>query len=230
MDELEAVGDPDARAAFLFARASDRAVTADDLAASAGIHRNVARADLERLAAAGLLEIGYERRTGRTGPGSGRPAKTYAVVPELNAIQFPERHYEELLGLIIDALPARGRKRRLRETGAAFAGELADEVGLEAAPSLRDGVEAVCAAMRQLGYQVSIEDVGEERAVIATPTCPLRPLVRRRSDAADVDRGMWAGLVARATCGVEVQDVECETHDCLADHASCRVVLQLRAL
>jgi hypothetical protein len=29
---------------------------------------------------------------------------------------------------------------------------------------------------------------------------------------------------------VEVQDVQCETHDCLADHASCRVVLQLRPL
>jgi predicted ArsR family transcriptional regulator len=230
MDELEAVGDPDVRAAFLFARGSERPVTADDLAASAGIHRNVARARLERLAAAGLLQIGYERRTGRTGPGSGRPAKTYAVVPELNAIQFPERHYEELLGLIIDALPERGRARRLRETGAAFADELADEVGLEAAPSLRAGVEAVCAAMRRLGYQVSVEDVGEERAVIASPTCPLRPLVRRRPDAADVDRGMWAGLAARATSGIEVQDVQCETHDCLADHASCRVVLQLRSL
>jgi hypothetical protein len=84
--------------------------------------------------------------------------------------------------------------------------------------------------MRKLGYQVSVEDVGEERAVIATPTCPLRPLVRRRPDAADVDRGMWAGLAARATSGIEVQDVQCETHDCLADHASCRVVLQLRSL
>jgi predicted ArsR family transcriptional regulator len=230
MDELEAVGDPDVRAAFLFARASDRAVTADDLAASSGIHRNVARARLERLAAAGLLETGYERRTGRTGPGSGRPAKTYAVVPELNAIQFPERHYEDLLGLIIDGLPERGRARRLRATGAAFADQLADEVGLEQAPGLRDGVEAVCAAMRKLGYQVSVEDVGEDRAVIATPTCPLRPFVRRRPDAADVDRGMWAGLAARATSGVEVRDVQCETHDCLADHASCRVVLQLRRM
>jgi predicted ArsR family transcriptional regulator len=228
MDELQAVGDPDVRAAFLFARRSERAITADDLAGAVGIHRNVARARLERLAAAGLLEVAYERRTGRTGPGSGRPAKTYAVVPELDAIQFPERHYEELLGLIIDALPERGRARRLRDAGASFAEELADDVGLEAAPSLREGVEAVCAAMRRLGYQASVEGVGEEQAVIATPTCPLRPLVRRRPDAADVDRGMWAALAARATNGVEVRDVQCETHDCLADHASCRVVLQLR--
>jgi predicted ArsR family transcriptional regulator len=230
MDELEAVGDPDVREAFLFARRSDRPVTADELAASAGIHRNVARSRLERLVAARLLEVGYERRTGRTGPGSGRPAKTYAVVPELTAIQFPERRYEELLGLVIDALPERGRARRLRETGVSFAGALADEVGLESSESLREGVETMCAAMRRLGYQATVEEVDVRRAVIATPTCPLRPLVRRRPDAADVDRGLWAGLAARATRGVEVQDVRCETHDCLADHASCRVVLSLRSL
>lgn len=57
MDELEAVGDPDVRAAYLFARRSERSVTADELAASAGIHRNVARARLERPAAAGLLVL-----------------------------------------------------------------------------------------------------------------------------------------------------------------------------
>jgi predicted ArsR family transcriptional regulator len=230
MDELEAVGDPDVREAFLFARRSDRAVTADELAAFARVHRNVARSRLERLARAGLVEVGYERRTGRTGPGSGRPAKTYAVSPELTAIQFPKRHYEELLGLIVDALPARGRARKLRETGASFAGELADEVGLQPAASLREGVEAMCGAMRRLGYQATVEEVREGRAVIATPTCPLRPLVRKRPDAADVDRGMWAGLAARATAGVEVEDVQCETRDCLADHASCRVVLRLRSL
>jgi predicted ArsR family transcriptional regulator len=228
MDELDAVGDPDVRAAYLFARRSERPVTAGELAASAGIHRNVARSRLERLAAAGLLDVGYERRTGRTGPGSGRPAKTYAVAPELRAIQFPERHYEELLGLIVDALPQRGRAPRLRDTGAAYADELADDVGLEAKPTLRAGIDAVCAAMRRLGYQVSLEEVDEERAVIATPTCPLRPLVRRRPEAADLDRGMWAGLAARATSGVEVHDVRCETRDCLDDHASCRVVLELR--
>ena len=227
MDELEAVGDPDLREALVFARGQERPVTADEVAAAQGVHRNVARARLERLAEAGLLEPGYERRTGRTGPGAGRPAKTYAVAPEFDAIQFPNRRYEALLGMLLDALPVRGREARLRAIGTAFADRLARDSGLRAAKTLRDGVEAMCRAMRALGYQASVVEVGERTAVIATPTCPLRPLVRERPEAAEIDRGMWAGLAAHALAGTEVRRVSCETRDCLADHASCHVLLEL---
>jgi len=230
MDALEAVGDPELRAALLFARGSDRPVTADDLAAGAEVHRNVARARLERLVGAGLLTAGYERRTGRTGPGAGRPAKTYAVVPELAAIQFPVRGYETIIGLLIDQLPRKGRAAALRKAGEAFGRELADKVRLRPRKSVAAGASAMCDAVRALGYQATVDEITGDRAVIATPTCPLRPLVRARADAADVDRAMWAALAARAVSGVDASQVECETHDCLADHASCRVVLQLRRL
>ena len=90
-----------------------------------GVHRNVARSRLERLVAAGLLASTFERRSGRNGPGAGRPAKTYAVRPGLEAIEFPSRRYETLLGLLLDALPAAARTERLRGVGAAFGDELA---------------------------------------------------------------------------------------------------------
>jgi predicted ArsR family transcriptional regulator len=228
MDELEAIGDPELRDALVFARGQARAVTADELADAQGVHRNVARSRLERLVEAGLLEPGYERRTGRTGPGAGRPAKTYAVAPELSAIEFPARRYEALLGMLLDALPKRGREQRLREVGAEFANRLASDAGLRPAKTLRDGVEAMCKAMRALGYQASVVEVTERTAAIATPTCPLRPLVRERPEAAEIDRGMWAGLAAHALAGTDVERVRCETHDCLADHASCQVLLELR--
>lgn len=228
MDELEAVGDPELRDALLFARGQARPITADELAAAQGVHRNVARSRLERLTEAGLLEPGYERRTGRSGPGAGRPAKTYAVAPELNAIQFPARRYELLLSMLLDALPSTGRERRLREIGAQFAEQLARDGALRPSKTLRAGVEAMCRAMRSLGYQASVAEVTERRAVISTPTCPLRPLVRERPEAAEIDRGMWAGLAAHALSGVDVKRVRCETHDCLADHASCQVLLELR--
>ena len=64
--------------------------------------------------------------------------------------------------------------------------------------------------------------------MIATPTCPLRPLVRELPEAAEIDRGMWAGLVESALLGADAADVQCETRDCLDDHASCRVLLRLR--
>src|SRR5207244_2087624 len=111
---FDAIGDRELRETLLFARAQAAPVTADEVAAAHRIHRNVARSRLERLAEAGLLIPSFERRTGRTGPGAGRPAKTYRVAPELCAIEFPERRYEQLLGLIVDAPPQRGGGGRPR--------------------------------------------------------------------------------------------------------------------
>jgi predicted ArsR family transcriptional regulator len=227
MEALDAIGDPELREALIFARSQARPVSADELAAVQGVHRNVARSRLERLVVAGLLHPAYERRTGRTGPGAGRPAKVYSVLPELAALEFPVRRYEALLGLLVDALPAAKRKERLREVGVTFGEQLARSAGLRPTRSVRAGFEQLCEAVRRLGYQASIEEVSERGAVIATPTCPLRPLVRARPDAAEIDRGMWQGLAAHALEGFTVERVQCETRDCLLDHASCRVVLSL---
>jgi predicted ArsR family transcriptional regulator len=228
MDALDAIGDPELREALSFARSQARAVSADELGTASGVHRNVARSRLERLVGAGLLSPSYERRTGRTGPGAGRPAKVYAVLPELTALEFPVRRYESLLGLLVDALPASRRPDRLRAVGVTFGSELAQLAGLKPTRSMRVGFERMCEAVRSLGYQASVEEVSDRGAVIATPTCPLRPLVRARPDAAEIDRGMWQGLAAHALEGVTVERVHCETRDCLLDHASCRVVLSLQ--
>src|SRR5436190_11405129 len=53
MDWLQAVGDRGLRATLAYVLGEPRPVTADELAASQGIHRNVARSRLERLADAG---------------------------------------------------------------------------------------------------------------------------------------------------------------------------------
>jgi hypothetical protein len=54
--------------------------------------------------------------------------------------------------------------------------------------------------------------------------------VRARPAAAELDRGMWAGLARTALSENGDVLVECETRDCLLDHASCRVVISLRRL
>jgi predicted ArsR family transcriptional regulator len=227
-ERLTAVADPELRETLLFARRRRDPVTADDTAEHLGVHRNVARARLDRLAATGLLEIAFERRTGRSGPGAGRPAKIYAVAPELEAIEFPRRRYEQLVGALLDVLPRRGRARTLRAAGEAFGRDLADAAGLRPTRGLRKGLERMCDAVAQLGFQASVVEAERGRAVIATPTCPLRPLVAARPDAAEVDRGMWAGLLERAVSGVRAESVSCETQNCTDGHAACRVVLRLR--
>ncbi len=227
MDYLAAVGDPELREALLYARGQAAPVTADDLAGAKGVHRNVARSRLERLVAAGLLEPGYERRTGKSGPGAGRPAKTYSVVPQLEPIEFPANHFESLTALLVDALAAGGGRKQLRQLGVAFGRELGRAAGLRPVKKLEAGFENLCEAVRSLGYQASVERVEPHAAVIATPTCPLRPLVRARQEAVEIDRGMWAGLASCAVSGVDVSRVRCETRDCFDDHASCKVRLEL---
>src|SRR5689334_4557910 len=125
MEPLDALGDPDLRATLLYVRGRAEPPTAADAAAALDIPPSVARWRLERLVEAGLLEPEFVRRSGRTGPGAGRPAKTYAVVAETEAIEFPRRRYEELLRLLVEALPARGRDAKLRDVGVAFGHELA---------------------------------------------------------------------------------------------------------
>jgi predicted ArsR family transcriptional regulator len=219
MDHLAAVGDPELREALLFARSHARPVTADELAQEKGLHRNVARSRLERLVDAGLLAASFERRTGRSGPGAGRPAKTYSVVPQLESIEFPADPSEPVAALLVDALVTRAGDEPLREVGVEFGRELARSARLRPAKRLATGFERVCDAVRRLGYQASLERVDENGAVIATPTCPLRPLVRARPEAVEIDRGMWTGLASCALDGVEVGDVRCETRDCFDDHA-----------
>jgi hypothetical protein len=92
----------------------------------------------------------------------------------------------------------------------------------------RAGLERVCAAVRSLGFQASLASFDGEVAVVSTPTCPLRPLVVEEHEAAELDRGMWAGLVERGLRGVEAEDVVCETHSCLDTGEPCSVVLRLR--
>jgi predicted ArsR family transcriptional regulator len=219
---LDAVAQPELREIVLFARAQAEPVSADDVAVRFGIHRTVARGRLERLAEAGLLTVSFARRTGRSGPGAGRPAKLYAVPPETEAIEFPERHYDLLLSHLAETLP----DEALTEAGVAFGADLAGQAGLNRARGFREAAEQACAALGALGFQASVVDSTDDSVTIATATCPLRPLVvANPADGAPIDRGLWIGLLqahlARGTCN----DVTCETEGCLDPDACCRVRL-----
>lgn len=225
---LDAVGDAGLREALRYARGRSGGFTADDAARSLGLHRNVARSRLDRLVRAGLLGAAFARRTGRSGPGAGRPAKIYTVAPELEAIEFPRRRYELLVGALVDALPEPGRDDKLRRAGERFGRDLAVAAGLRPAVGVEAGLERLCAAVGRLGFQAAVVEMERDRAVLATPTCPLRPVVLCRPETAEVDRGMWAGLAECAIRRVRAEGVDCQTVDCADRHAACRVVLRLQ--
>src|SRR5688572_24082433 len=76
--------------------------TRDEAAAALGVPRSVAAFHLDKLADAGVLEVRFERTTGRTGPGAGRPAKLYRRSAEEVAASVPERRYD-LAGALLAA-------------------------------------------------------------------------------------------------------------------------------
>jgi predicted ArsR family transcriptional regulator len=216
------------RATVLFVRGSAGPVTADDAAVALGVHRSVARSRLERLLRAGLVETRFARRSGRSGPGAGRPAKLYSAAPELQALEFPARRLPALVARLFDELPAQGREEALRRAGEGFGRDLVRAAGLQPTARLQDGLESVCAAVRSLGFQAALERMDGDVAVIATPTCPLRPLVTERPETAHIDRGMWSGMVECGVSGIHADAVECESHSCLESGTSCTVIIRLR--
>ena len=58
----------------------------------------------------------------------------------------------------------------------------------------------------------------------------MRPLVVANQSAFTVDNGMWEGLVRAALRGGDRVRVECEGHDCLAEHQACRVRVRASGL
>ena len=228
MEHLDAIGGSELREALLYVRGSAGPVTADDAAEGLGVHRSVARGRLERLLRAGLLETSFARRSGRTGPGAGRPAKLYSPAPEAAPLEFPPRRLPALVARLLDELPADGREQALRGAGEDFGRDLARAAGLRPSTRVNDGLERVCAAVRSLGFHATLDHIDGDTAMISTPTCPLRPLVTERPEAALIDRGMWAGLVEKGVRGVQAGSVECETHSCLESGESCAVVIRLR--
>jgi predicted ArsR family transcriptional regulator len=225
MNHFDAFGDAGLREALQFVRGRAAPVTADDTAAALGIHRTVARSRLERLLRAGLLETSFARTSGRAGPGAGRPAKLYAPAPEQRALEFPPRRIASIVGRLLDELPARGRDAALRRVGEGYGHDIATAAGVRAVTGARRGLEAVCAGLRSLGFPVTLERADANGAVISTPDCPLRPLVRDHPEAAEIDRGMWAALVERGVRGLGAADVRCCTQGCHGAGGSCTVTV-----
>jgi predicted ArsR family transcriptional regulator len=225
VNRFDALADSGLRETLLFVRAQAAPVTAGDVAAALDVPRSVARWRLEKLAAASLLETAFERRTNRSGPGAGRPAKLYAPAAETSAIEFPPRRYETIVGLLSEGLP----RKALTEIGAKYAQALASEMRLRPAGSIRAGLERMCRGLGRLGFQVAVGEVTADGATLVSATCPLRPLLASQPHAAAIDEGMWRGLIEAATERRARPRVRCTTNHCLERDKSCRIDVELTA-
>jgi predicted ArsR family transcriptional regulator len=112
----------------------------DQVAADLGVARSVAAFHLDKLVDAGLLEATFERTTGRTGPGAGRPAKLYRRADCQIDLTIPPRRYD-LAGSVLAGAVARSIDKGIG-VGDAL-GQVARERGREAGGAAGPGTQGL---------------------------------------------------------------------------------------
>jgi predicted ArsR family transcriptional regulator len=106
---LAALTDDVRRAAYRAVVAGGAApVGRDEVAEQLGVGRTLAAFHLDKLVDAGLLEVSYARRNGRTGPGAGRPAKLYRVAADEHVVSVPPRDYRTAAELLAESVERSG--------------------------------------------------------------------------------------------------------------------------
>jgi predicted ArsR family transcriptional regulator len=197
LQDLEVLADPVRRRLYQLVLDRPEAVSRDEAASAAGIGRPLAAHHLDRLVTAGLLVAEYRRRTGRTGPGAGRPAKFYRPSGRELHATLPERRYEVAADLFATALDAGSRphagealERAARSRGQELGGE-ARRRSQSRSPARRR--EALVDVLRDAGY-APFEREGELRML----NCPFHELAQRhRTVTCGMNlarlRGMMAG-------------------------------------
>ncbi|GIF23958.1 putative ArsR family transcriptional regulator [Actinoplanes tereljensis] len=113
LDALASLTDQVRRRAYAVVADGTGPVGRDEVAEALGIGRTLAAFHLDKLVAAGLLEVSYARRSGKTGPGAGRPAKLYQVGAAEHAVSVPPRAYLGAAELLAEAIEQAGVEEAL---------------------------------------------------------------------------------------------------------------------
>src|SRR3954471_23257487 len=180
---LSALGDATRRRVYEHVSSQTGGGSREEAAAAAGVARTLAPYHLDRLAAEGLLTVTRERRTGRTGPGAGRPAKLYARSEQEVAVSVPPRDYHVAAQLLADAAAA-DATGATREALTGAAGRLGRALGAEGGD--------LHAMLRTRGYEPYEDEPGVQRL----RNCPFHAVAQRQPEVVcDMNLALLAGLV-----------------------------------
>lgn len=193
-----AFGDPTRRQIYLFAHDCERGVTAAEVAERFGLHPNVARHHLDKLAAGGYLEVAVDRAEGA---GAGRPSKRYRSSSEQVQLEIPLRTDDlvlALLGKALAALPDATAQAMAEEVGMTYGRAMA--AGLTGADlsagqrSLRGALHAVADALTAHGFAAHTENRNNQLRIINNH-CPFGEVAIEHPVICAVDRGMVKGML-----------------------------------
>ena len=215
-------GDPTRRGIYRHLRTAPEPLSASEVAAVFGVHRTVARAHLEKLAALGLVECGTRRRAG-----GGRPAKTYTLSGKRLEVMLPPRRYERLSRLLLRLIDSTVEPRVAGEAafalGREFGAETAAKIaGADVQPPVKLAPHAMIAWMDEAGYNVTFDDGGKGVLAVEIRNCVYSELAEEYPDiVCPFDRGTVCGML-----GVE-PSAHTQTHSLSAGDAYCRHEIRL---
>jgi predicted ArsR family transcriptional regulator len=173
---IAALDHPVSRAAYQLV--VDRGWVSRDAAAVAlDLSRSVVAFHLDKLVEAGLLDARYDRTSGRTGPGAGRPSKLYGRSTRDISVSLPPRYYaiagnmlaDAVIRADADAIPV---KQALTEVARKAGRKVANE-----APSGGRARDTITEMLRRHGYQPRKQ--GREIALL---NCPFHALAEQHRD------------------------------------------------
>jgi predicted ArsR family transcriptional regulator len=193
-DDLTALGalaEPNRRALYEYVIAQQDWVGREQAADALGLRRGIAAHHLDRLADDGLLEVDFQRLTGRQGPGAGRPAKVYRRAAAEMAVSLPPRQYDlvgELLAEATDRVRLEGLAmdtavdEAARSAGRALAARPSNPSGQAAATGARaartEQREAVLNELEAQGFEPEVLTDG----TTVLHNCPFHRLSQRHTD------------------------------------------------
>ena len=209
-----AFGDPTRRSIYLFAKDHSGAdangvpefgVTASMVASEVGVHANVARHHLDKLAAGGYLEVASGKVAST---GAGRPSKRYVVVANAFAeSDVPVRSDDLLLSLLgraLGRLPDDEAEAMAEEVGAEYgramaAGLRGDDLAA-GQRSLRSAMQSVADALTAHGFAAHAEGRNDQLRIINNH-CPFGEVATEHPVICAVDRGMVRGMLGELIDG-----------------------------
>ncbi|UOY03053.1 helix-turn-helix transcriptional regulator [Blastococcus sp. PRF04-17] len=192
---VAALAEPTRRRLYQHVARSPNPLSRDDVAGATGVPRPTAAFHLDRLVAEGLLDVHYERRSGRTGPGAGRPAKLYRRAEGTVDVSLPERHYDLagdlLAGALSESSEAGGSPREVLD-------RRAYERGRELASGAARGRAAVLGVLETHGFEPR-----EEGAVISLVNCPFHALAQAHTElVCGMNLRLLAGMLDAVEAGL----------------------------
>lgn len=201
IDRVSLLGEPVRRRLYEYAATAGDAVDRDQAAAAIGVGRPLAAFHLDRLVEGGLLEVEYRRRSGRSGPGAGRPAKFYRRPGGSQVdISLPARRYALAAEILAEGLDRAAEPRTVasvQEAARAAGRRLAEGAG-----SAGTDRERLLDVLTANGFEPFEED-----GIIRLRNCPFDALVSEHRD---------------LTCGLNLAFLESVASTFSGAHVSAR--------